>query len=93
MNSVLMILPGVMTLTMSSDNISVAKMKAALQEKDPQKQEHNVYEANNGNYYEKYAAMCGMIYLGQQWQSGAISRLKELFDLGYHGFAVKSAGL
>ena len=63
------------------------------QEKDPQKQEHNVYEANNGNYYEKYAAMCGMIYLGQQWQSGAISRLKELFDLGYHGFAVKSAGL
>jgi len=44
-------------------------------------------------YYDKYAAMCGMIYLGRQWQSGGILRLKELFYQGYRGFAAKSAGM
>ena len=72
---------------------SVAKMKAALKEKHPEKQSRYVYEASYGNYYDKYAAMCGMIYLGQQWQKDGISRLTELFRQGYHGFAGKSMGL
>lgn len=37
----------------------------------------------------KYACMCGMIYLAKEWQLGGYSRLKELFDQGYHGFARK----
>lgn len=42
-----------------------------------------------GNYYDKYACMCGMIYLAKEWQLGGYARLKELFDQGYHGFARK----
>lgn len=72
---------------------SIAKMKVALQEKHTEKQKQYIYEANHGNYYDKYAAMCGMIYLGQQWQSGGIPSLKELFCNGYNGFASKSAYL
>lgn len=37
--------------------------------------------------------MCGMIYLGKQWQNGGVELLKELFGQRYHGFANKSAGL
>lgn len=74
-------------------NASVSKMKDALRENSPEKQKQYVYEANFGNYYDKYAAMCGLIYLGRQWQSGGILRLKELFDQGYCGFAARSAGL
>ena len=72
---------------------SVFKMKDALRENSPEKQKQYVYEASFGNYYDKYAAMCGLIYLGRQWQSGGILRLKELFDQGYCGFAARSAGL
>ena len=71
-------------------NYSVVKMKNALQEKNTEKQEKYIYEANHGNYYDKYAAMCGMIYLGQEWQCGGNERLKELFFEGYNGFATKS---
>jgi len=74
-------------------NFSVSKMKGALQEKSHEKQKQFIYEANFGSYYDKYAAMCGLIYLGRQWQSGGFFRLKELFDQGYRGFAAKSAGL
>ena len=72
---------------------SVKKMKSALQEKDPKKQEQYVYEANVGDYYGKYACMCGMIYLGKQWKNGGVYLLKELFNQGYHGFAAKSTEL
>lgn len=36
-------------------------MKLALMETNPQSQEQYIYEANFGNYYDKYACMCGMI--------------------------------
>ena len=68
---------------------STNKMKLALMEKNPQSQEQYIYEANFGNYYDKYACMCGMIYLAKQWQLGEYARLKEVFDQGYHGFARK----
>lgn len=69
---------------------SVEKMKSALREKDPDRQKQYVYEANFGDYYSKYACMCGMIFLGKQWQNGGAYFLKKLFYQGYHGFAVKS---
>lgn len=72
---------------------SAEKMKSVLQEKDPNKQKQYVYEANAGAYYSKYACMCGMIFLGRQWQNGGVYALKELFYQGYHGFAVKSTEL
>lgn len=72
---------------------AVSKMKNALQEKSPERQKQYIYDANFGKYYDKYACMCGMIYLGRQWKSGGAPRLKELFRQGYRGFAAKSAGL
>ena len=42
-------------------------MKLALIETNPQSQEQYIYEANFGNYYDKYACMCGMLYLAKQW--------------------------
>lgn len=72
---------------------SAAKMKNALKETSPEKQKQYVYEANFGNYWDKYVAMCALVYLGRQWQSGGIPRLRELFMQGYHGFAAKCAGL
>ena len=60
---------------------------------NPEKQKQYVYEASYGNYYDKFAAMCGMIYLGRQWQNGGTARLKTLFSQGYHGFSAKSAGI
>lgn len=69
---------------------SAEKMKSALLEKDPDKQKQYVYEANFGDYYSKYACMCGMIFLGKQWQNGGVHFLKKLFYQGYHGFAAKS---
>ena len=68
---------------------STNKMKLALMEKNPQSQEQYIYEANFGNYYDKYACMSAMIYLAKEWQLGGYARLKELFDQGYHGFARK----
>lgn len=68
---------------------SINKMKLALMETNPQSQEQYIYDANFGNYYDKYACMCGMIYLAKEWQLGGYARLKELFDQGYHGFARK----
>ena len=71
-------------------NASVMKMKNAIREKNTEKQAQYIYESNHGNYYDKYAAMCGMIYLGREWQQGGNERLKELFFEGYNGFATKS---
>lgn len=72
---------------------SAEKMRAALREKDPVQQARYLYEANFGDYYSKYACMCGMVYLGRQWQTGGLPRLKELFSQGYHGFAKKCTEL
>jgi len=69
---------------------STHKMNSALQEINSDKQEQYIYEAHFGNYYDKYAAMCGMIYLGRQWQRGGAERLKEIFYQGYRDFAAKS---
>lgn len=71
---------------------SVSMMRKALQETSPEQQKQFLYKASCGNYYDKYAGMCGMIYLGQQWQAGGLVRLKALFRHGYHGFAAQSAG-
>lgn len=72
-------------------NASADRMNEALKEKSAEKQKQYVCEANFGRYYSKYACMCGMIYLGRQWQNGGTAELKKLFYQGYHGFAAKSA--
>lgn len=69
---------------------SRARMRAALRETDPEAQERYRREAIFGRYYEKFACMCGMIYLAECWLRGGIPALLEEYRKGYHGFADRS---
>jgi len=42
---------------------SRAKLRLALTETDPDRQKQFLEEAVCGSYYEKFACMCGMLYL------------------------------
>lgn len=64
------------------------KMRVALAETDARKQEQFLNEAVCGTYYEKFACMCGMLYLASQWEVKGIPGLKAAFS-DYHGFAEK----
>lgn len=64
------------------------KMRSALAETDAKKQEQFLSDAICGMYYEKFACMCGMLYLAGQWETKGIPGLKSAFS-DYHGFAEK----
>lgn len=66
------------------------RMAGALQEQDAAAQEKNLYEALCGNYYEKFACMCGMLYLARVWEQSGIPGLKHCFKAGWSGFAAKT---
>ena len=68
------------------------RMAAALRERDAATQEKNLYEALCGDYYEKYACMCGMLYLARVWERFGIPGLKSCFGAGWSGFAAKTIG-
>lgn len=70
---------------------SKARMRQALTEEDPQRQQQNLYEAVCGNYYDKFACISGMLYLARRWLSGGIPALRQEFAAGYEGFAKKAA--
>lgn len=66
-----------------------ATMKAALGETDKAKREEYLYSAVCGPYYEKFACMCGMLYLADRWEKDGIPGLKrELSE--FKGFAKKT---
>lgn len=65
------------------------KMRTALAETNPEKQAQFLYDAICGNFYEKYACMCGMLYLANQWEAKGIDGLKSAFS-DFHGFAEKT---
>lgn len=65
------------------------KMCAALTETDTKKQEQYLYDAICGMYYEKFACMCGMLYLAGRWEKYGIAGLKTAF-MDYHGFAERT---
>lgn len=67
------------------------KMLFALNEKNPDKQKDLLEEAVCGNYYEKFAAICGMTYLADIWESGGTETLKRQFSKGCRGFAAETA--
>lgn len=70
---------------------SQLRMRKALNENDPEIRQKNLYDALCGNYYDKFACMCGMLYLANVWLNGGLSALKEEFETGYRGFAEKTA--
>lgn len=65
------------------------RMRAALAETDPEKEKQFLYDAICGKYYEKFACMCGMLYLANQWETKGMDGLKTAFS-DYHGFAAKT---
>ncbi len=65
------------------------RMEDALEERNPQRQKELLYDAICGPYYDKYACMCGMIYLSHVWEKEGLEGLKKQFE-SYHGFARKT---
>ena len=65
------------------------KMNLALREKDREKQKKFLYDAICGKYYDKFACMCGMLYLARVWEKRGTAGLKEEFS-SFHGFAKKT---
>ena len=68
---------------------SRAKLRLALTETDPDRQKQFLEEAVCGSYYEKFACMCGMLYLADRWETQGIDGLQSAFA-DYHGFAQRA---
>lgn len=66
---------------------SRAKLTRALAETDPEKQKTYLYEADRGGWYNKYAAMAGMLFLAGRWEEGGMPALQTILDTGSEGFA------
>jgi len=74
----------------ASGKTNAIKMLSALNEKNPEKQKELLDEAVCGSYYEKFAAICGMMHLFDIWEKGGTQTLKNLFNKGCRGFAVET---
>lgn len=68
---------------------SIVQLKNAAVCKIPEQQRMYLFHANCGKYYEKFAAMAGMIYLARIWEHEGTAGLKKIMDDGYEGFAGK----
>lgn len=68
---------------------SKEKMRLPLVEKDKKKREKFLYDGICGDYYDKWACMCGMLYLASIWEKSGVGGLKASFS-SYHGFALKT---
>lgn len=67
------------------------KMQAALAETRPDAQAQYRQEAVVGRrYHEKFACMCGMLYLAKCWLRRGIPGLLVEYQKGYHGFAART---
>ncbi|MCD7766874.1 MAG: hypothetical protein LUH53_10260 [Lachnospiraceae bacterium] len=66
------------------------RLESALIEQDTTKQNQFIYKALYGNYYDKYACMCGMLYLATLWLKGGDIAIKTAMDEGYMDFASKA---
>lgn len=70
---------------------SKKRMREALSETDREKQKKFLYDAICGRYYEKYACMCGMLYLARVWEKDGGAGLRREFS-SFCGFAEKTLG-
>lgn len=66
------------------------RMKEALVESNPDKQQEFLQEGFCGNYKGKYAAISGMFYLVDCWMLEGLDGLEEVFKVGYLGFSEKT---
>lgn len=71
------------------ERVSREKMREAVAETDPERQRAHLRNGFCGRYEEKYACMCGVLYLVKQWQKSGMDGLKVSFA-DYHGFAEKT---
>lgn len=72
--------------------VCTAKMKKALDTVDAACQKKWLESAFCGNYYDKYACMCGMFYLEKIWEKEGVIGLKRCLNGGYKNFAVRTIG-
>lgn len=69
---------------------SIEMMQLAISSSDISKQKEYLYNAVYGDYYDKYACMCGMFYLVDCWKNNNIPGLVEEFKEGYKGFSKRT---
>lgn len=69
---------------------SAAAMRSARQETRPAQQQEWLRRAVFGSYYDKYACMCGMLYLARRWQEGGPAHLAAELAAGWQDFAEKT---
>ena len=72
--------------------MSREKMREAVVENEPERQKEHLRNGFCGRYEEKYACMCGMLYLVKQWRKNGLDGLKASFadDRGFAGKTVES---
>ena len=71
------------------EQMSREKMREAVVENEPERQKEHLRNGFCGRYEEKYACMCGMLYLVKQWRKNGLDGLKASFA-DYRGFAGKT---
>jgi hypothetical protein len=71
------------------EQMSREKMREAVVENEPKRQKEHLRNGFCGRYEEKYACMCGMLYLVKQWRKNGLDGLKASFA-DYRGFAGKT---
>lgn len=66
---------------------SINELVSSIKETDKEKQKQNVYEANTGDYWNKYAAISGMLYLASNYddiiaiyKAGPSQMIKNIVD-------------
>lgn len=72
---------------------SLMQMKQALKCEDRAEQKQYLFAGQCGSYYEKFACMAGMIYLGRVWEQDGVKGLGKIMEQGYQGFARKCCGM
>lgn len=69
---------------------SIAMMQLAITSTDIIEQKDYLHKAIYGDYYDKYACMCGMFYLVDCWKKNHISGIVDEFKKGYVGFSIRT---
>lgn len=65
-------------------NSSVQKLKEALNEKDTEMQKEYLFNSNSGQYWNKFGAIAGKLYLANN-----LNEIKQLYDCGVHDLVEK----
>lgn len=71
---------------------SKRRLESALSEENMILQKKRLEEAVTGPYFEKFGAMCGMLYFAEKWKSEGIAGLEQELEVGADHFSERILG-